>query len=388
MNKNIKDKLLELIDEGNHVKKVNFVKITDPGLLIPDYISGEEYDLWMNNVKIFASKYCKEHVLYDDIMNAYKTRKNSWGTEAYDDLMSYLNSLLKDSDFINGNDINIEGKIGASNKMIFISHSSLDIDYVNVFVELLEDVGFRGKSLIFCSSVSGYGIPMGKHIYDYLKDQFNKDLHVIYVLSENYYNSPACLNEMGAAWVKSKKQTAILTPEFNYNQIKGAIDASRIWVKLNDKYKINEFKDELINEFELKEIENDYWERRRDRYIEDIDKIYEINKYKTSPQIVELEGIEEGNRDLDEFKCFFRLINKTDKAVKCTFIQLLIEDKNGGKIKITLNNHDMNNLIIYNSENKRVEINITRMNYEIISSFNPYLWNKYEIVDSGWSKIL
>ncbi len=150
-------------------------------------------------------------------------------------------------------------------KMIFISHSSLDIDYVNLLVNLLEDIGFKGRSMIFCSSVSGYGIPMGKHIYDYLKEQFGKELHVIYLLSENYYNSPACLNEMGATWVKSKHHTAILTPpEFNYNQIKGAIDASRIWIKLNDKDKINELKDELLEEFELDDFDYAYWERKRD----------------------------------------------------------------------------------------------------------------------------
>lgn len=391
MNKSKKEKLDELIEQGKHVKKVNFVKVTEPGLAISDYISGEEYDIWMNNVKIYASKYCRNHTLYDDIMNTYKRRKNSWGTDAFDDVMSYLIALRNDDDFINNNHSdkidNTLGRDVKADKMIFISHSSLDIDYVNLLVELLEDIGFKGRSMIFCSSVSGYGIPMGKRIYDYLKEQFNKELYVIYLLSENYYNSPACLNEMGATWVKSKRHTAILTPEFNYSQIKGAIDASRIWIKINDKDKITELKDELLGEFGLDDIETSYWERKREKFLTNVFKIYENNKHKTSLQKIEFEGIEDNLYD-EGYKCFFRFINKDDVPKRCLYIKLLVEDKNEGKIEITLTNSELSNLIVYNYENKRVELDIGMHNFEIFSEFTSYLWDRYEIVDSRWTKVL
>lgn len=392
MSNKVKEKLEKLIEQGKHVKSVNFVEVNEPGLIMPDYIFGEEYDLWMNKVKIFTSKYCKEHILYDEIINAYKIRKNSWGTSAYDAVMSYLNSLLNDGDFIKDNTVDTDNysnlqKTNQDEKMLFISHSSLDIDYVSVLVELLEDIGFKGKSHVFCSSVSGYGIPMGKHIYDYLKEQFNKELHVIYLLSENYYNSPACLNEMGAAWVQSKRHTAILVPGFNYNQIRGSVDASKIWFRMDAVDKINEFKNELIGEFDLDDLDENYWDRRKEKYIKEINSIYENNKHKSSPQIVELEGIEEYGTD-DELRCFFRFINKGNIAIKCTYINIEIEDKYGGKADITLSNRDLNNLILYNYENKRVEIIANKRNYNISSSFNPYLWSKYKIIDSGWSKVV
>lgn len=388
MSRIIKEKLKELIKEGKNAKEKNYISNNDPGFALPDYISGEQYDLWMNNVKIFAAKYCKEHILYDDIMNAYKIRNNSWGTGAYDNIMSYLNALLNDSDFIDDKVENTSDSVSTLNKSqkkIFISHSSLDINYVKTLVELLEDIGFKGQSIIFCSSVSGYGIPMGKHIYDYLKDEFDKDLHVIYLLSDNYYNSVACLNEMGAAWVKSKRHTAILVPEFNYNQIRGSVDASQIWFKMNDIDKICELKDELIGEFDLDDIERNYWERRREKYITEINKTYESNIHKVAPQKIEFEGIEESD-DIQGYKCFFRFINKTTSIIKCTFINLKIEDNRGGKIEITLSNHDLNNLTIYNNENKRVVIDVDIDNCNIASSFNAYLWNKYEITESAWSK--
>lgn len=57
------------------------------------------------------------------------------------------------------------------------------------------------ESQIFCSSASGYGIPLDEDIYEYLKKQFfdEFDLHIILILSNNYYESVASMNEMGAA---------------------------------------------------------------------------------------------------------------------------------------------------------------------------------------------
>lgn len=84
-------------------------------------------------------------------------------------------------------------------KKIFISHSSKDVRYVEKIIDLLVDMGVREKQ-IFCSSVPGFGIPMDKDIYDYLAEEFSRtDVHVIFVLSRNYYESVPCLNEMGGS---------------------------------------------------------------------------------------------------------------------------------------------------------------------------------------------
>ncbi len=62
---------------------------------------------------------------------------------------------------------------------------------------------------------------------------------------------------------------------------------------------------------------------------------------------------------------FFRFINKDDVPKRCIYIKLLVEDKNEGKIEITLTNRELNNLIIYSYENKRVELDIGMHNFEI-----------------------
>lgn len=79
-------------------------------------------------------------------------------------------------------------------KKLFISHSQKDKKYVSAIVDLLVDIGLRSDE-VFCSSVPGFGIPYGDDIYEVLKKQFvDYDLCVLFILSDNYYESAACLS--------------------------------------------------------------------------------------------------------------------------------------------------------------------------------------------------
>ena len=80
---------------------------------------------------------------------------------------------------------------------IFISHSSKDEKIVSAFVDLLFDIGLN-TGQIFCTSVPGCGVLIDNDIYTSLKREFEEhQVHVVFMLSSNYYGSPACLNEMG-----------------------------------------------------------------------------------------------------------------------------------------------------------------------------------------------
>lgn len=157
-------------------------------------------------------------------------------------------------------------------KKVFISHASTDKPFIELLVNLLEDIGLSENEIV-CSSIPGYGIPLGKDIYDWLSEQFqNCELHIIFVLSENYYNSVACLNEMGAAWVLKQKYDTILLPKFDFPQIKGAINPQQIGIKLDSEptelnQRLNELKDGLIEEFELKSLSASRWERHRNEFV-------------------------------------------------------------------------------------------------------------------------
>lgn len=149
--------------------------------------------------------------------------------------------------------------------------------FVRPLVDLFEHIGLTAENM-FCSSVPGYNIPLDSNIYDYLKDQFqNYDLRIIFVLSENYYNSTASLNEMGAAWVLQHKYTSILIPQFDFRDIKGVVDQMRISIKLDSdkselKARLNELRDSLMREFGLDTSlsSQNIWERHRDEFIDKV----------------------------------------------------------------------------------------------------------------------
>lgn len=165
---------------------------------------------------------------------------------------------------------------------IFISHASKDKNYVSCIVKLLEFIGLRQEQL-FCSSVPGYGIPLDEDIYDYLRQQFQEyNLHVILVLSDNYYQSVACMNEMGAAWVLRNDYTTILLPGFEFKKIEGAINPRKIALKLDGdsddvKEKLGQLKDKLLKEFGLLPLPEVRWEKQRDEFISVITKGGESN---------------------------------------------------------------------------------------------------------------
>ena len=139
---------------------------------------------------------------------------------------------------------------------LFISHATSDKTIIEKFVTMLEQIGVNHHQL-FCSSINAYGIPQGAgNIYDYIQNEMSNDnLFVIMMLSQNYYDSYMCLNEMGAAWIKKSKYQSILLPGFNFPDIQGAIDPRDICFKLDDpenrNYALNDLKDRITEHLEL-----------------------------------------------------------------------------------------------------------------------------------------
>ena len=136
---------------------------------------------------------------------------------------------------------------------IFISHSSKNKNYGNHLVELLRGLGIKENEIIFTSNVA-YGIPVAKNIFNWLKSQIEEKPFVIYLLSKEYYESVACLNEMGAAWIVENEHAAIFTPNFNLSSKEfqnGALDPREIGFKINDEDRIMSFIQMLSENFEI-----------------------------------------------------------------------------------------------------------------------------------------
>lgn len=159
--------------------------------------------------------------------------------------------------------------------VVLISHCRMDKPYVLEVVNLIEDMGIP-EEMIVCTSVPRLGIPNNERIYDFLKHKFvDCELHVIYLLSENYFKSVACLNEMGAAWVVGAAHTAILLPGFGFENIEGSLDPSEVGISLSEedemlKYRLNQLKSQLLRESLMPEPTYSKWKRYRDSFIKNI----------------------------------------------------------------------------------------------------------------------
>lgn len=160
---------------------------------------------------------------------------------------------------------------------IFISHKSEDADFVNALVNLLRLYIGSNEDKIFCSSIPNYKIGLGKDIYPEIKAQFEKrDVFMILIHSPRYYQSPICLNEMGAAWIQSIECCSFLTSDCGFNDLKGVIDKNYISIKVNAddaKDRMNEFIGKVLDFFDLPQPEFSsfsQWEKDRDEFLKEV----------------------------------------------------------------------------------------------------------------------
>lgn len=160
--------------------------------------------------------------------------------------------------------------------MVFISHSSKDIEFVEALVTLLESIGFDNKTL-FCSSIPDYWIGLSKDIFASLRQLFiNHELFVIFLQSPRYYESAVSLNEMGAAWVLQTHYCSILTKDMQKEKMCGVFDDHTIFLKVDApqvEARMNELKNTLTKIFDLPAMTDNTWERKRNTFLKAVNAI-------------------------------------------------------------------------------------------------------------------
>ena len=60
-------------------------------------------------------------------------------------------------------------------------------------------------------------IPTGNNIFEYLKENINRDILVIFLWSNEYLKSAACLNKMGSAWIIESDYINMYVPDFDFD---------------------------------------------------------------------------------------------------------------------------------------------------------------------------
>lgn len=220
---------------------------------------------------------------------------------------------------------------------VFISHSSKNKILGDLLVELLRNVGIQDSEIIFTSNTA-YGIPVGRNIFQWLKSQITEKPFVIYLLSEEYYQSIACLNEMGAAWIIENKHAAIFTPNFNLSSKEfqsGALDPREIGFYINDEERIFTFIELLREDFNI--INNPLLINQSVRkFIKSIDSISSHNKntfeIKTDENTVKIDNIQKPTLPTSESaKTLKSIPSKATESIKNSlfdkFSDLIINNK-------------------------------------------------------------
>ena len=291
-----KEELLLLISSIGEIEKffhksslAEFELISD----VPEYQNWIQQIIWYLQ-EIFDRMH--DQFILDSLNICKKRMRGTNDRKLFNEIVGKLRSIEKNIDkYYQENEQ--EGKesmnyIGKT-PLIFISHSSKDEPHVALIVKLLKEMGFTQKE-VFCSSIPGYGIKLSEDIFETLKRLFNEhELYIIFVHSPNYYNSPVCLNEMGAAWVLKNSFCSFLLPQFNYSDMKGVVDSSKISIKIDGERRnvqnlINDLYDDLSGIFSIRRDTSVVWESARDDFIDRMNSIQVVSHSMISKEAKEI----------------------------------------------------------------------------------------------------
>jgi hypothetical protein len=149
---------------------------------------------------------------------------------------------------------------------IFVSHAVKDETLVEEFVELLQ-VGVNiHPDDVFCSSLPGMNIPTGRAFVEHIKSQVKDPEMVLLIISPEFLKSQFCLNEVGASWALSLPLYPLLVPPLDYGDVRGVLAGVQA-AKIDDKEKLNDLRDDLIEKLGLEPLRTSHWERKRDKFL-------------------------------------------------------------------------------------------------------------------------
>ena len=115
-----------------------------------------------------------------------------------------------------------------SHPLIFISHSSKDVDLAEQFVDSLISLGVS-ESNIFFSAKTHMGVGIGNRFTEVINQKLHESMVVFLLLTPNYYRSYNCQQEEGVAWYcMSEKTIYPIKIGISYDDMKGFIDKTVI----------------------------------------------------------------------------------------------------------------------------------------------------------------
>lgn len=242
---------------------------------IDSYTTGS-VTCYMDGLKEAIDACKKDDILfYIDKMNKWyreniaNIKSNEYVTESHqrehDDAIKFFNEIKREIEEFDFNLIdNKSFSRGIEHngiKKIFLSHRSTDKKYADALERFIVGLGVKNEQLIYTSHPL-HKIPLGQKIYDYLRENINDQVFMVILWSNDYLDSPACLGEMGAAWVTQTDYIGIYCPDFSFGNPKYhevPIDTTKMGAVLNGdancKASMIEFKNKIQAFFNLEDDE-------------------------------------------------------------------------------------------------------------------------------------
>lgn len=232
----------------------------------------ELYEEYKALIDSFCTKYKIQDRTSDSFREIYDTLKHYFWTQRYTVNQNEAQTILETV-------IQLKYALFPNYyEKIFISHREVDKKQVDALIDLLYAIGIprplqNGDKTIFCSSHPAAYIENGQMIDNEIIKHFHCEQNVFFILwyTDNYFESQACLNEMGAVWVMNKQYQEILMPGFERNKIGGLLPKEKVSFYANDKFRLNTFKEQIEKMFSLQPIDTNAWEIARDKFINAIE---------------------------------------------------------------------------------------------------------------------
>lgn len=270
-------------------------------------------------------------------------------------------------------------------KKIFISHSSKDKKYAESLVELLIKKGVNQKN-IRCTSLEETGFKPGEPDFlEKIKEELIDKPLFICLFSENYLNSPICLNEMGAGWISSDKYLILLTPKTDFKLLKNTVFERVHSIKINTRSSIANLLTNIKDIFLLEELEYIRKDKIITNFLDDIqnmdDRLDNKDlKIEKNIQIKEIKNTYLSNQNIDQIE---EVKNKTNSNI---LLELLHNESSLGQFLLSKEKFFLDNILKLNEFDQIKVLNSIEESYVRDTGYNNY--KNYEIFGTVMYKII
>ncbi len=240
----------------------NIDDYTSEGNII-NYLS--QLDKAIKENDLYVIKYCLKGIQkwYKANIDAIHQNEFCINPESHDENQGKIDRFIEIFSSYSESDIctinTKEGQAKDNSPLIFLSHKSDDKKYADALERFIIGLGVKNNQLIYTSHPL-HKIPLDTNIYDYLREHIYNQMFMIILWSDKYIESPACLNEMGAAWLAQSDYTNIYVPNFSFGNPKYhecAVDTRKMGAVLNGdnncKASMLELKEKIQRLFQLED---------------------------------------------------------------------------------------------------------------------------------------